>query len=312
MCRPDPKEKAEEVKMIRCRTIRRVRSVGACFSVAVSAVAMTWCAAQADTFIWKGTSGGSWNDAANWVGNVVPNVSGAEADFSAASGTYAVSVASAVTVGKITLASASSTTLTVNGEKITFAAASTPEVTVGANNTLVLQNSTGGSQGLRKTGAGTYKPTSRAPANSYTGKTYVDEGTVLPVKADATALLGGSIEVAPGATFKWNAADQFGTSFKTFINGGTADLNGMPGDYVGEVTFANGGLFTAANDLNALDHYLIIEDADVAKISTSGEGFAGTFGHAVTRFDRRRGVAGIRDRARGHADHGARFPRDVA
>ena len=99
---------------------------------------------MADVFVWQGASGGSWNEAANWAGGVVPNASGAEVDFSAASGTYAVSVASAVTVGKIALNPTASASLTLSGAKITFAAADTPEVNVGANGTLFLQNATGG------------------------------------------------------------------------------------------------------------------------------------------------------------------------
>lgn len=159
--------------------------------------------AWADTFTWKGTSGGSWNDAANWKENAVPDASGAEVDFSAASGTYAVNVASAVTVGKIVLNPSASASLTLSGEKITFAAADTPEVEVGANGTLFLQNATGGTQGLRKTGVGTYRPKTLPAGSSYTGRTYVDEGVMFPVKDSSYGTFGGSVEVAPGATFKW-------------------------------------------------------------------------------------------------------------
>jgi len=233
--------------------------------------------AFADAVVWKGASGGAWNTADNWEGGVVPNGSGVEVDFSAASGTYSVNVDTAVTVGKITVNGATATTLTLSGSKITFAGSSTPEVLVGSGHTLYLQNYTGGSQGLRKTGAGTYRPTGQANANNYSGRTYVDEGVMFPVKSNTGALFGGSVEVATGATLKWPAADTFGSTFKTVINGGTADLNNTTGDYVGALTFANGGTFKAADNLSANDRYLVIEDADVAKISTSGDGFAGTF-----------------------------------
>lgn len=73
-------------------------------------------------YVWCGSNGGSWNDAANWTNNAVPNGSGVVADLSAASGTYAISVASDITVGKVTLASTSAVTLTLSGGKITFAA----------------------------------------------------------------------------------------------------------------------------------------------------------------------------------------------
>ena len=231
-----------------------------------------------DSFVWKGANGGSWNTPENWEGGAVPDASGAEVDFSAVSGTYAVSVASAVTVGKIVLDPSATTSLTLSGAKITFAASSVPEVDVGSKGTLLLQNKTGGTQGLRKTGAGIYRPTTYAVADTYKGRTYVDAGTVYPVKSDASATLGGSVEIATGAVLKWSTHDLFGTSFQTFVNGGTADQNDIPGDYVGAVTLANGGLFkTTSGDLSNLDHFLIIEDADVAKIASSGDGFAGTF-----------------------------------
>ena len=245
--------------------------------VRVAAMGIAGCialSAMADAFVWQGASGGSWNDAANWAGGVVPNASGAEVDFSAASGTYAVSVDAAVTVGKITLDPSATTTLTLSGSNITFAASSTPEVNVGANGTLALQNATGGNQGLRKTGAGLYKPTSRT--SSYSGRTYVDGGTIQPVKDSSNATLGGSVEVASGAVFKWSDSDQFGSTFKTFANGGTFDLNGKF-DYVGEVTLANGGLFKTADNPDLLDRFLVFEEANVAKMSSSGDGFAGTF-----------------------------------
>ena len=236
--------------------------------IAMASVALVWSAAMAETFVWQGASGGSWNDAANWVGGVVPDASGAEVDFSAVSGTYAVSVASAVTVGKIVLDPPASASLTLSGEKITFAAADTPEVEVGANGTLFLQNVTGGAQGLRKTGAGTYRPSTKSSANCYSGRTYVDAGTVFLVKDSGAGSFGGSVEVAAGATFKWDGNDELDTYFYPYANGGTFDMNGKL-DYIGNITFSNGGVFRNGN--------LFIDNAAVAKISTSGDGFAGTF-----------------------------------
>ena len=224
--------------------------------------------AMADVFVWQGASGGSWNEAAKWAGGVVPNASGAEVDFSAASGTYAVSVASAVTVGKIALNPTASASLTLSGAKITFAAADTPEVNVGANGTLFLQNATGGNQGLRKTGAGTYRPKTLPSGSSYSGRTYVDEGVMFPVKDSPSGTFGGSVEVAPGTTFKWPGWDMLASSFKSFANGGTFDMNGQ-GDYIGALTFSNGGTFRNGT--------LFIDDAAVGKITASGEGLAGTF-----------------------------------
>ena len=239
--------------------------------VRVAAMGIAGCialSAMAETFVWQGASGGSWNDAANWAGGVVPNASGAEVDFSAVSGTYAVSVDAAVTVGKIVLDPPASASLTLSGEKITFAAADTPEVEVGANGTLYLQNVTGGSQGLRKTGTGTYRPSTKSSANCYSGRTYVDAGTVFLVKDSGAGSFGGSVEVAAGATFKWDGNDELDTYFYPYANGGTFDMNGKL-DYIGNITFSNGGVFR--------NGYLFIDNAAVAKISTSGDGFAGTF-----------------------------------
>ena len=71
--------------------------------VRVAAMGIAGCialSATADTFVWQGASGGSWNEPTNWQGGVVPNASGAVADFSAASGTYTVSVASGLKISK--------------------------------------------------------------------------------------------------------------------------------------------------------------------------------------------------------------------
>ena len=48
-----------------------------CLCIGLAVASGAW----ADTFTWKGTSGGSWNDAANWEENAVPDASGAEVDL---------------------------------------------------------------------------------------------------------------------------------------------------------------------------------------------------------------------------------------
>ncbi len=228
-------------------------------------------AAYADTFVWKGASGGSWNMASNWEPETVPNGSGVEVDLSAASGTYAIAVSSAVTVGKITVNGATATTLTLSGQKITFAASSKPEIAVGTGHTLLTTTAYGGTQGVKKTGGGTWKPTVKAVANSFSGSLVVEAGTLQPVKGDGNAHFCDAIEVWTGALFKLPASDTFSSSLALKALGGTMDLS-IGIDYMGALTFSDGGKINCGNNL-----YLIDNNAATANISANGTGVAGTF-----------------------------------
>lgn len=228
-------------------------------------------AAYADTFVWKGASGGSWNMASNWEPETVPNGSGVEVDLSAASGTYAIAVSSAVTVGKITVNGATATTLTLSGQKITFAASSKPEIAVGTGHTLLTTTTYGGTQGVKKTGGGTWKPTAQAASNSFSGGITVEDGSLQIVKNGSNPHFCGSVEVLKGATFTLLAGDTLSSSFSLLANGGTIDFHDYI-DYAGALTFSNGGLMNCGNNL-----YLIDNNAATASITANGTGVAGTF-----------------------------------
>ena len=226
-------------------------------------------AAHADAYVWQGSSGGSWNTAANWAGGAVPNGSGVEVDFSAASGTYSVNVDVAVTIGKITVNGASAATLTLSGSKITFAGSSTPEIYVGTGHTLLTTSSSyGGTQGVRKTGGGTWKPTVKQKIG---GSVVVEAGALQPVNGGANLAFCDSIEVWTGASFKLPVADTFASSTQLKALGGTIDFtSGI--DYMGLLTFSNGGLMNCGNML-----YVIDNNSATATITANGDGVAGTF-----------------------------------
>lgn len=238
---------------------------------AAGAVIFGWCAC-ADAVVWKGASGGDWNTASNWEPETVPNGSGAEADLSAAGGTYSITLSSAVTVGKITLNGATAATLTLSGENITFAGSDTPEIYVGSGHTLLTTTTYGGTQGVRKTGAGTWKPTTQGATTSFSGSLVVEAGALEPVKgSSANAHFCDAIEVWTGASFKLPAGDTFSSSLQLKALGGTMDLtSGI--DYMGLLSFSDGGTVNCGTRL-----YLIDNSGATATITASGDGDTGSF-----------------------------------
>ena len=219
----------------------------------------------ASPIVWKGGADMSWNTAANWEPETVPNGSGVEVDLSAASGT--ITFSSAVTVGSLAYAPTSAKTLTVSGTelKMTFAGGSTPTVTVGPSGTLVTKCYHGGTQGLIKLGAGAFNPPANTKANNFSGVFEIREGSSAPAKVNADGHFSGGIKVMTGASFVLDGTDMY-VSAQTFeMAGGLMTMNG--GDYVGQMTFSNGGA------LNNGWKQLYLDNG--AAIKTTGTGLAG-------------------------------------
>ena len=229
------------------------------------------CVAHADAFVWQGASGGAWNTAANWADGVVPNGSGVEVDFSAASGTYSVNVDVAVTVGKITLNGATAATLTLSGQKITFAGASTPEIYVGSGHTLLTTTTYGGTQGVKKTGGGTWKPTAQGNGTTFTGGLTVESGTAWIVKnGSGPWFAGGVVEAKEGGTLRFTDSDMMPSGTYSFkASGGTISYENL--DHIGALYFSNGGKFLSKGK------YVCVDDTATAHINATGDGDAGTF-----------------------------------
>ncbi|MCW1925685.1 autotransporter-associated beta strand repeat-containing protein [Luteolibacter arcticus] len=129
--------------------------------------------------VWTNAAGGSWSQAANWQGNVIPV--GATADF----GTLNLTADTQVTLdGPRTMSNLIFGDTTPSNDWILNAgtegpltldiAAGTPSIAVN-NRTATLDLVLAGSKGLNKTGSGTLALTG---ANTYTGVTALNEGTL--------------------------------------------------------------------------------------------------------------------------------------
>ena len=223
----------------------------------------------ADPIVWKGGADTSWNTAANWEPATVPNASGAEVDLSAASGT--INIASAVTVGNLAFSPVSARSLTITGAKLTFAATGgVPTVTVGAGGKLLPTCIVGGTQGLKKYGAGEFNPKAYNAASGMLAGTHeVVEGVVAPVFNAADGYPGNPIQVDAGATLRQTHSDMYGSWQDVFVHGGTYDV-GACCDYINEIVIRDGGRVTGTG-------FLVQDCMTTPRLLAQGDGFAGLF-----------------------------------
>ena len=120
---------------------------------------------------------------------------------------------------------------------------------------LNLGNAIGGSGGVIQAGAGT-TTFSGSSANTYTGDTQVNGGTLVLAKGSAGAgnnfgsAMGGNLIVNSGGTARYGASSQVGDGKGITVNaGGTLDLNGFAESLTG-VTVNGGSVTTGAGYLN--------------------------------------------------------------
>src|SRR5512141_2449463 len=75
--------------------------------------------ARGETIAWNNVAGGSWNTAANWAPQDVPNEAGEEAVFPAGQGTLTVSLNTSPSLDRVTLLNGT-TTLNLGGQSLTL------------------------------------------------------------------------------------------------------------------------------------------------------------------------------------------------
>jgi autotransporter-associated beta strand protein len=191
---------------------------------------------------WTNTAGGAWSDAAtgNWSGGAVASGSGSTAYFDTINLTTSATVALGAprTIGNIVFGDTDTSTSGIswalsnggNATNVLTLAGTTPTITVnalGASSLATISAGIDGTSGLTKNGVGILV---LSGANTYTGGTFVDAGTLRV--SSSSALGGGAVTITSGATFQLqnsltlaNAFNLNGTSALSLISGATT-LNG--------------------------------------------------------------------------------------
>jgi fibronectin-binding autotransporter adhesin len=162
----------------------------------------------------------------NAVGAAAVNIGqDADATLTIASGGFYKDGAQAVNVGGGSLTATNELTVHASGGDVTISSAIT------------------GGIGLAKSGAGKLRLTGPT-ANTYTGSTYVNQGTLeLAKTAVANSAVTGDV-VVNGGTLRLAASEQIADTATVTLNSGTFDLNGF-NETVANLA-NNGGTFTAS------------------------------------------------------------------
>ena len=235
--------------------------------------------------VWLNPAGGSWTDAANWLGNAVPNSTGVTADFSMLDlpANATVTLTSPTTVGTLLFGdTVPDFDWTMGpGGPLTLDAPGVPVIHV-ANQITTVASAIGGTKGLRKTGDSLLRLSAE---NSFNGTMTVEAGQVdlnaAPGYGRGFAGTNVGVVVNSGATLKlgtWWALGFGKTCVDLAVNdGGIVDINNQP-TYVrdfaltGNATFLN---IPAADAMLRLSGNVTATPTDAAAPSIPSLGLAG-------------------------------------
>jgi autotransporter-associated beta strand protein len=236
--------------------------------------------AQAATFTWTNTAGGSWADQGNWSGGTLPTTTSDTADFSTLNITAAttVSLNANQSINKLLFADAttashdwtvaagtpSTSTLTLGG--------SAPEISV-SNRTATISAVLAGSDNWTKTGAGTLVLGNSS--NSFSGGLTIQSGIVnarrsvsnLPLGAsNNTVTINSTGNLTTGGQLQLNA-NGFATNAVTqsFVIQGTGE---SPGNTNAAIILQAGG---GSNVLN-ISGSITLDGTGTYRIRTFGSG----------------------------------------
>lgn len=193
--------------------------------------------------IWTGATDSLWNTAGNWFDSLVPNGANVTADFTTLDITAdtTVNLNAPRTIGNLKFADADDSSgagwiLANNATpaNILTLAGTTPTVTVGIMDfakTANISAVVAGSAGLKKSGTGTLN---LSGANSYSGVTLVDEGTLKTGNATALGAVSDGTTVATNGTLDFNSTaltnEAISLAGGKLVNDGAADqLNAVGG-----------------------------------------------------------------------------------
>lgn len=231
-------------------------------------------AAMAQT-TWVGASGGEWNSAANWNPASVPNATGAAVVFTP-SGTF-------TTTGTVNLTSFNATTGTLtyggtSGSVVVGNAATTDDVltlaTSSGSPTVSVPNGNGsvfmyanveGSQGITKTGAGTFTFRFNSAPQTYTGPITISGG-IFGINQDSSlGDVDNDISIAGGARLSVTPGSNSGTvtlpaSRTITMSSGTGQI----GVTAAAITAIVSGSVTGAGGLTKTDAGTLIFNGPVS------------------------------------------------
>jgi autotransporter-associated beta strand protein len=174
-------------------------------------------------------------------------------------------------MGSLTISGSRLKVSGTGGGTLDFSAASTITGSVVIDSTVTtagvsFSNAIGGSGSLTKEGVGSLILGGVA-ANTYTGTTRVNAGTLLLNKQQATAVPGG-LTVFTGGRVVWQAADQVADAATIGVNGSTStmDLAGF-NETVGGVTMSSGTIATNGGMLHLAGGVTTSSSSAVATMS---------------------------------------------
>lgn len=203
---------------------------------------------------WNVDANGDWSTATNWINEVIPNGSGATADFTLAqTANRTVTLNASRILGRLvfandnpfpwTLASSGGSVLTLD------VPSGKPEIEV-LNVDTTISSVIAGSQGFIKTGPGTLSLTG---TNTFSGILEVNGGRLsvdsLLANGSNSRLGSGSTLSLNGGTLRYTGAANigFGTFNRAIVlgeNGGTIDTNTQAGFWFTAGSFSGPGSFT--------------------------------------------------------------------
>jgi len=242
---------------------------------AAGAAELTW---DPDGSSGGGTGGsGTWNTSSLFwdASGTMQAWSNATADTAFFGGTAgSVTLGEAISAGGLRFGV---TGYTVTADTLTLAGG-TPAVDTATGVVAIISSEVAGVGGLTKTGAGTLSLTTDG---SYSGVTTVTAGTLA---VSGTLRNSTSMTAAAGATLNLGATNMFtadhGTAaadtFLLTADGGTLLMNASMVSRIGNVTLANGGIWTSDRSTNEDGYDILVGDttAGAAVISVTGSGMA--------------------------------------
>jgi autotransporter-associated beta strand protein len=257
-----------------------------CFLLVASSSLLAVSSSHAADGTWNSDVTNSlWGTYTNWLSNTIADGSGSTAYFTNdITGDRTVTLdgdrtLTSVVFGDSDTATAGSWLLdnNANTNNNLILAGTTPGITVnalGTGKTATISAIIEGSAGLLKSGDGTLI---LSGANTYTGTTTVDGGTLALARPYPFFNIMGPLVVNANGTVRWDVIDGVADASTVTVNGGTLNL-GSNSDYINTLSLNSGA--QVQGDQSSTQ-YVIVNGSAGAKILGTGGGNAGTISSKI-------------------------------